>query len=101
MATPTEIAYNRAALIESLQFTFVMDEVGKHLSEVICGFGKLSFGERGADPCDPFDRPTVTLESCCLEKSVLIVRTPVFLIVPVVSILSQLFKTIHLALSFS
>ncbi|CAA88700.1 Serpentine receptor class delta-1 [Caenorhabditis elegans] len=39
MATPTEIAYNRAALIESLQFTFVMDEVGKHLSEVICGFG--------------------------------------------------------------
>uniref|UniRef100_A0A1I7TAA2 G_PROTEIN_RECEP_F1_2 domain-containing protein n=1 Tax=Caenorhabditis tropicalis TaxID=1561998 RepID=A0A1I7TAA2_9PELO len=39
MATPTEIAYNRAALFESLQFTFFMDEVGKHLSEAICGFG--------------------------------------------------------------
>ncbi|CAO4363904.1 unnamed protein product [Caenorhabditis nigoni] len=39
MATPTEIAYNRAQLIESLEFTFLMDEVGKHLSEAICGFG--------------------------------------------------------------
>ncbi|CAI2337156.1 unnamed protein product [Caenorhabditis sp. 36 PRJEB53466] len=38
--SPTE-AYDRECLLNDLQFTFLMDEVGKHLSEAICGFGIL------------------------------------------------------------
>ncbi|CAB3405246.1 unnamed protein product [Caenorhabditis bovis] len=43
MEATTE-AYDRRALIKQLQFAFIVDEVGVHMSEVICGIGMFLNG---------------------------------------------------------